>query len=157
MKQLFQDLVNWDAKSPIFNVKGKFTQETRQAMAEDAMKQLTAMNPEIKYLSEKSSTMIDLKKAIEHTIDYDLSKDMVGATSKMLALKNIGMAVLDNFLGYHTNRARLAFVLKKAGDWEAKNASRIAAFEAAKGVRNAGEAGGTTVYKYDAQGQRMVQ
>ena len=132
----FADEVAWEAKNPIINVKGQFTQEAKKAMSEAAMNVLKGFAPEIKYLSEKSSTMINLKKAIEYTIDRDMAKDMVGATSKMLSLKNMGLAIMDNVLGYSTNKARIAFALNKGAEWQARKTSRGIAYIGARGVRN---------------------
>ncbi len=132
----FADEVAWEAKNPVVNVKGQFTQEAKKAMSEAAMNVLKGFAPEIKYLSEKSSTMINLKKAIEYTIDRDMAKDMVGVTSKILSLRNMGLAIMDNVLGYSTNKARIAFVLNRGAEWQARKTSRGLAYAGARGMRN---------------------
>lgn len=155
LKQQFTKEIDWIKQDKIVNVKNQFTKDAKKAAAEAAMVQLEGMSEEIKYLSKKSAARLDLMKAIETTMDRELSKDVVKMGSKMLALKNIGMAVLDSFLGYHTNQARLAFAIQKGAQYKARILARGAAYGMADSMR--GGNSGDTIAKYDINGVRMVQ
>lgn len=128
LKQQMQKEVEWEAKNPIINIKNQFTQDAKKAIENAAMKELERMSPEIKYLSEKSAARLDLMKAISHTINREASKDAVGFGSKILAIKNIGYAILDTVLRLPSIQARIAFAIKKGADMQAKTTSRALSY-----------------------------
>lgn len=156
LKRQFDSEIKWDENKPITDIKGLFTQEARKGIREAAENALEASIPELRGMNKKTAAWIDLKEALEHTIARDLSKDMVKFSSKVLALRNIGLAALDTFLGYSTNRARLAFAIKKGAEWRAKTTARIGAFEAASGAREK-ESQPPMIIRYDSRGARLVE
>lgn len=156
LKRQFDSEIKWDEAKPITDIKGLFTQEARKGIREAAENALEATIPELRDLNKKTSAWIDLKEALEHTIARDLSKDMVKFSSKVLALRNIGLAALDTFLGYSTNRARLAFAIKKGAEWRARNTARVGAFAAASSAREK-ESQPPQVIRYNSQGIRMTE
>jgi len=130
LKTQLADEVEWSKEGDIVNVKSKFTQNAKKALAESAMKALEEMSPEIKYLNEKSAARIDLIRAIEHTINREAATDTVGFGTKLLALRNFGVAIADMVLRLPTNKARLAFAINKGAQWQAKTMTKAAAYGA---------------------------
>jgi hypothetical protein len=128
LKTQLADEVEWSKEGDIINVKSKFTQNAKKALAESAMKTLENMSPEIKYLNEKSAARIDLVRAIEHTINREAATDTVGFGSKLLALRNFGVAIADMAFRLPTNKAKLAFAINKGAQWQAKTITKAAAY-----------------------------
>jgi hypothetical protein len=136
LKVQLSDEVEWDVKNAIVNVKSQFTQQSKKSIAEAAMKQLEKISPEIAYLNPKSAARLDLIRAIEHTINREAATDAVGFGSKLLAIKNIGLAVADSVLRLPTNKARLAFAINKGAQWQAKVSTKMGGYGAIPQIMN---------------------
>jgi hypothetical protein len=154
LKQQFYREINWEKSNKIFTVKGQFTQEAKKGIAEAAMNRLSKMSDEIAALNKDSAAYINLKEAVESTINKDFSTNMVGISSKILAVKNIGLAVVDSLMGGSRTRAHLAFALAKGAEYKAKMAGRATAYGTAKGLGAMQDRSGV-VMQYDAEGNRL--
>lgn len=128
LKVQLSEEIEWDAKSAIVNTKSQFTQKAKKAMVDACIRRLEEMSPEIKYLNPQSAARLDLIRAIEHTINREMSKDAIGFSSKLLALKSFGLGILDATLRVPTNKARLAFAIQKGGKWAAPTMSKMAGY-----------------------------
>lgn len=172
LKRQFDAEIAWDKSNPIINIKGQFTQNAKMGLRDAAMKRLEEMIPELGSLNKDTSAYIDLKEAIEHTIARKMNKPTVDFSSKVLALKDLTMATLNETLGSSAVRAKLAFAIKKGAKWRARNAARMGAVSGVEGARdrthyidifpnsdkgnpNPGGEGGDTVIRYNAEGVRQ--
>lgn len=153
IKKQFYDEIEWDKAKPIIDVKGQFTQKARKAVAEAAMKRLSDLSPELNALNKESAAYIDLKKAIEYTIDRELQNNMVGFGAKMIALRNMGIAAMDTFLGLPANKARLAFAIHKGSQWTLPTTTKAVGVGATQAME--GEDSRRKVIRYDLNGRRV--
>lgn len=126
LKQEFYKDVNYDRSKPLFNESGRFTEEATKRIAHVAMTTLEEMAPDIiGPLNKKSAIYLDLKQAVEHTIArYNASGDLTTMGTKILAIKNLGLAALEVVTGTPTIKAKLAFAAKNAGNITAKGIGR---------------------------------
>jgi hypothetical protein len=129
LKQQFYDEINWERTNQIVQANGQFSEGARKAIAHQAMVTLEKMNPEIGALNKKTGAYIDLQKAIEYSISRYDNLNVGGLQAMILALKNIGLAATEIFLGTPSAKAKIAFALGKANQlkWRAINVPAAAA------------------------------
>ena len=130
------DEVKWNAKDTAVDpVKKQFTEKGKKAIAEAGMNWLASVSPEIKSLNERAAARLDLMKAIENTINLEVSKDPVSFADKVLMIKSIGLAVVSSALRVPSVKARLAFAIQKGAQYQARIASKAVPYTTGEIIR----------------------
>jgi hypothetical protein len=113
LKEQFYKEIDWDRTKNVVSPGGQFTESARKGVANEAMKLLEDMHPEIAALNKKTGAYINLRQALEHSIARYDNLNVGGIQAMILAVRHIGLAASELVLGTPTVKAALSFAIQK--------------------------------------------